>query len=187
MVYLILGLVIVLALLIIIPWREATEYKIKNLDSNNEVLPQHIRYVAWNGKYSLDVVGESHYQNSLCVIAGPKEEQAKDVDCHAVLIREPDNAYDHNAVQVIIKGKKVGYLSKNNAASLVREMNRAFLSNEIMFVAKAKINGGWCDDTSEGNYGVVIDFPPMSKLESVMSFLSMEDSEQKVASMHDRS
>lgn len=150
-----------------------------NLNSKGIGVAQNLRYIAWNEKYSLDVVGESHYQLQLSMVAGEKKSVSKDLQCYAVLIREPNNVYDSNAVMVVIKGSQVGYLSRSKAASLVKEMNRLHLSSNVMFVVKAKINGGWRDGSSEGSYGVVLDFPPINRISSVISSVSMEDSEQK--------
>ncbi|MDM1545510.1 hypothetical protein HX037_06375 [Ignatzschineria indica] len=179
MVYLVLALVIIVALLIIVPWREITEHKIKSADSNNEVLPDHFRYASWNKGFNVDVVGESYYQDSLLLIAGPKKSKSKNIDCHAVLIREPDNAHDPNAVMVVIKGKLVGYLKKSMAKRFSEEWRNLGLTSKIMLVVAAKINGGWKDSSSEGNFGVVLDMPPINRISSVISSISMEDSEIK--------
>lgn len=65
------------------------------------------------------VVGESHYQSALSILAGGR-------DCRpwenafatsATLVPEPDNPYDDNAVRVDIGGRTVGYLGRDDAAS----------------------------------------------------------------------
>ncbi len=138
---------------------------------------KNLRYVAWNKTYKCDVVGESYYQKALSLIAGPKEKDSKLLDCTAVLIRDPWNKHDPNAVVVTIDGQQVGHLSKTRAAGLVREMEKQGLSSKIMFVVQARIQGGWKNSYSEGSYGVILDFPPANRLSSVISPISMEDSE----------
>ncbi len=64
------------------------------------------------GHESVNVAGESHYQDALRSIAGPGEVRH---DTEAHLIPEPENDYDPNAVRVEIDGHKVGYLPRDLA------------------------------------------------------------------------
>ena len=64
------------------------------------------------GHESVNVAGESHYQEALRSIAGPGEVRH---DTEAHLIPEPENEYDPNAVRVEIDGLKVGYLPRDLA------------------------------------------------------------------------
>lgn len=57
----------------------------------------------------LDIVGESYRQSALRRLWNP------DVTYDAVLIPEPDNPHDRNAVRVEISGIHVGYLSRETA------------------------------------------------------------------------
>lgn len=61
------------------------------------------------------VVGESHYQDALASIAGPKRAGGVEVHVLALLVAEPSNPYDANAVAIHVDGAKVGYLSRDNA------------------------------------------------------------------------
>ena len=75
--------------------------------------------VSESDSVSLDVVGESHYQEALWSIVGTAEPDADGrirVRCRADLVAEPDNPYDPNAVQVIVKKQVVGYLRRVDAA-----------------------------------------------------------------------
>ena len=64
------------------------------------------------GRESVNVAGESHYQEALRHLAGPGEIR---LDCEARLIAEPGNAHDPHAVRVEIEGRKVGYLPRGLA------------------------------------------------------------------------
>jgi len=64
------------------------------------------------GRESVNVAGESHYQDALRAIAGEGEVRH---DTEAHLIPEPENEYDPNAVRVEIDGSKVGYLPRDLA------------------------------------------------------------------------
>jgi hypothetical protein len=72
--------------------------------------------VASHGR--VPVVGESNYQRALAEAAGGRaagpdfEDQ---VPVQAVLVPEPDNQYDSNAVRVDIRGHTVGYLARETA------------------------------------------------------------------------
>src|SRR6266542_834455 len=61
------------------------------------------------GNADLDVVGESHYQDSIWQLAGgrrhPEERVHVDVQA-AILVAETDNQYDANAVSVWVGGLK---------------------------------------------------------------------------------
>ena len=64
------------------------------------------------GRDSVNVAGESHYQEALRAIAGDGEVRH---DTEAHLIPEPENEYDPDAVRVEIDGSKVGYLPRDLA------------------------------------------------------------------------
>ncbi|MEJ7817801.1 MAG: HIRAN domain-containing protein [Thermoleophilaceae bacterium] len=64
------------------------------------------------GHESVNVAGESHYQDALRAISGQGEIRH---DTEARLIPEPDNPHDANAVRVEIDGAKVGYLPRDLA------------------------------------------------------------------------
>jgi len=64
------------------------------------------------GYEDLEVVGESHYQEALRAAAGP----ASRVEVTAVLYAEIGSPYDANAISVWVQGRKVGYLSREDAA-----------------------------------------------------------------------
>ena len=77
------------------------------------------------GDALLDVTGESHYQNNLMAIAGLKTEGGYNLAIDAVLVREPDNEYDENAIAVYARVKdadvgalKVGYVARELAVDL---------------------------------------------------------------------
>lgn len=65
----------------------------------------------------LSVVGESHYQPALRAIVGNRDafgfENA--VSATAVLVPEPRNRHDRNAVRVDIDGRTVGYIAREHA------------------------------------------------------------------------
>jgi len=109
------------------------------------------------GTYTLDVVGESHYQDALNEICGGKSEDGYHDIVQAFLIYEDDNAYDDQAIRVEIQGKVVGYLTRAVARNYRRQMKGAAYEN-LPGVCSAKIVGGWDrGDGDAGSYGVKLD------------------------------
>jgi hypothetical protein len=103
-----------------------------------------------------EIVGESHYQDVLDKIAGPKTAEGVNHKCEVLLICENGNKYDKNAVRVEIGGETVGYLCRDDAKSF-REM---LVENDVgrpRVRARATVNGGWRREDGEGAYGVVLD------------------------------
>jgi len=77
--------------------------------------PQSIEVTLCDGDETLEVVGESHYQEALwSLVGGPTTEHVR-LDVIAILLQEPTNAYDSNAIAVWVNGLRVGYLSRDNA------------------------------------------------------------------------
>jgi hypothetical protein len=62
-----------------------------------------------------EIAGESHYQTALAAIAG-HDPEGVNLHCEALLVPEPDNHADPNAVAVVIEGRRVGYLRREDAA-----------------------------------------------------------------------
>jgi hypothetical protein len=104
----------------------------------------------------VSAVGASKYQDVLDEIAGGKRPESQYISTNAELWREPDNAYDPNAVQVLIGGRPVGYLPRSEAGRLAQEMDAA---GQHAIACAAEIRGGWRDGGDEGHYGVVVWLP----------------------------
>jgi hypothetical protein len=114
-----------------------------------------------DGDFETDVVGESHYQDALAEIAGPKTEAGVDLEVKAQLVPEPDNPTDPQAVAVYIQGRKVGHLARDMAAQWVAIQARRGETGQVVEV-DANITGGWRQALqgggfSEGAFGVTLD------------------------------
>lgn len=126
-----------------------------------------------DGSYSFQIVGESHRQDALRLIAGSEEKKGKEHHCDAVLVHEPSNPHDKNAFAVTIEGHKVGYVPKDEAKLLVTAMKEKMLSDGFAVGCKAIINGGWISKGGyTGKYGVLLDldtgFLPATALQKEM-------------------
>ncbi len=68
------------------------------------------------GDFGQAIVGESHYQDQLRAIAAGRAEKGERVEFRVVLMPEPKNKYDPNAVAVYTEnGGIVGHLSREDA------------------------------------------------------------------------
>lgn len=100
------------------------------------------------------VVGESHYQDALrrtATICTPGEEGRPSFQ--AILVAEPNNPYDPNAIAVYSTYGKLGYLSRHDAD----EYTEVFAE-----IARAGSDGGGCTGLLNGgqpgkpSYGVTL-------------------------------
>lgn len=109
------------------------------------------------GEFEFDIVGESHYQDALSRIAGPKTEEGVEWYCEAELRPEPSNPHDRNAVAVMIQGLKVGYLAREDAMAWKRALANTGRPDAPTLV-DAVIVGGWRrPGGDEGSFGVKLD------------------------------
>lgn len=116
--------------------------------------------------YQHEVVGESHYQETLERIAGGRQVYGARKRCVATLVPEPSNKYDANAVRVDVKGKVVGYLPREKAAEYSKRIAEIGLGGQPI-EAHANIVGGWDDFEREtiGDFGIKISISKSWQLE----------------------
>jgi hypothetical protein len=99
------------------------------------------------------IVGESNYQQELAEICGGylKSKEARVEE--ALLIPEPDNPADMNAVAIKIKNKTVGYIPKTDA----KHFQVLLKGTTDGLTCPAEIRGGWKRrDGSQALYGVFL-------------------------------
>lgn len=110
------------------------------------------------GDCDIDVVGESSYQHNLEAVVGPRQLKGVRINTTAVVWFEDDNKYDKKAVCVDIRGRTVGYLSRETA----REF-RAYIKKQGIagweWRVPAQIRGGGKRDEKWLSYGVKLDLP----------------------------
>jgi hypothetical protein len=113
-----------------------------SLFKKKPTIPEGLTNALLPGGRTVDVVGESHYQEALELITGGKTEEAHDLEKWASLIREPDNPYDRNAVAVYIDGRKVGYLSRDDAPQYGVLLDELWQKYHLRGACRANICGG---------------------------------------------
>jgi len=112
-----------------------------------------------SGAFALAIVGESHYQEALEAICGPRSDEGEDRRVEARLVLEDDNPYDSMAVRVDIQGLTVGYLSREHARQYRTRLGNAGHAGADAY-CKARIRGGWDrGERGHGYYGVYLDLP----------------------------
>ena len=108
------------------------------------------------GRQTVDVVGEGSYQGTLERVAGGRTENgALNRDHFALLLPEPSNPYDPNAVRVLIPtGGTVGYLSRENAVAYRPAIERVAAVGKLLG-CRASLSGGWDRGSDDrGSFGV---------------------------------
>jgi hypothetical protein len=127
-------------------------------DVGNVAHPKRIQATLYTGSETLEVVGESNYQDALWKIVGGRRDEPVRFAARAVLLPEPDNRYDSNAIKVLIDGNLVGYLSRDDAAAyhpgLLRLMNGS--ANQVVALEAEIVGGGQRSDRI-GFLGVFLD------------------------------
>lgn len=111
------------------------------------------------GTFSIDIVGESHYQSWLESICGGHTYDSQEKFVEAVLVHEDNNPYDEKAIRIDISGKTVGYLSRKMARQYRKRLEEAGYDG-ITATCSAKIVGGWDRGGGDkGHFGVKLDLP----------------------------
>lgn len=114
------------------------------------------------GCFDFDIVGESHYQNSLAAIAGEHEPKGPEVMFTAYLTPEDDNRYDDKAVRVDADGMTIGYLDRDTARSFRRRLGAKKLTGQTT-ACKARLKGGHImRDGNKASYGAALDLKEFS-------------------------
>jgi hypothetical protein len=112
--------------------------------------------------FECEVVGESRYQNHLQALAGNHGTDSAAVSATAILMPEPTNQYDKNAVCININGKTVGYLSKDDAPIFLHRLTKRKLPKTAATTCEAHIMGGFAEkDGSKASYGVKLNILPL--------------------------
>lgn len=118
--------------------------------------------IAGPGTFAVDVVGVSRRQDALVDIVERHGRHGRTVTIEALLVLEPGNPHDPNAVRVEIDGALVGYLSRDKAVRYRADLAAAG-APQANVRCKARIVGGF--ETASGeraSFGVRLDLPEIS-------------------------
>jgi hypothetical protein len=110
------------------------------------------------GGRAVEVKGEASYQDALSRICGGKCREGHHHAVTAVLLPEPGNKYDPNAVQVLVDGSLVGYLAKAEAKRYSPVLQFMQTKVKATGACAASIVGGWDrGGGDEGHFGIWLD------------------------------
>jgi hypothetical protein len=102
------------------------------------------------GNRDLALAGTSHHQDVLRTIAGESLRRREHVAFTALIVPEPENEYDPNAIAVAAEGHGlVGYFGRRDAVRY-RAMAEELLRRDAIGVCEAFLTGGWDDQASIG-------------------------------------
>ena len=107
-----------------------------------------------DGDFEYNIVGEAQNRGHLeNLILKHKAKDIGEILIDALLVPEPTNAYDENAIRVLIEEKPVGYIPKNDCV----EFLEIFKANNLGAM-KVPARIGWDKDSAQPLIGVRLDF-----------------------------
>jgi hypothetical protein len=112
------------------------------------------------GDDDLEVVGESKYQEALWRISGAQVGESVRCAVAAVLVPQPENVYDPDAVAVVIEGHRVGYLDRQTAGLYVSGLHELMGSHGGYIGLRGVIVGGGYYEDGPGRLGVWLEHDP---------------------------
>ncbi len=119
-------------------------------------------HVVSHNALSVHVVGESNYQDALWAVAGAPRGTEVRTKVFAVLVPEPQNSYDRNAVAVFVNNSnKVGYLSRDDAAAYQPILRR---HRQLVACDALIAGGGPGDDGRMRMLGIFLELPEPEEL-----------------------
>jgi len=98
-------------------------------------------FIEGDGRYDLEVVGESRYQRHLNVLSARYSKKGGDSELIAKLHYENTNPHDKKAIRVVIDGGTVGYLSRKDARLFRKRVEKVELEG-LVISCNAEILGG---------------------------------------------
>ncbi|HYV14581.1 MAG TPA: HIRAN domain-containing protein [Conexibacter sp.] len=116
--------------------------------------------VVLQGSETLEVVGESYRQDDLWHLVGGFSADRIRRDVSAVLVPEPENKHDPNAIKVLIDGRLVGYLSREDAVIYLPGLLRLMAVHSSPIALSGQIVGGGQREDGMGMLGVFLDHDP---------------------------
>ena len=116
--------------------------------------------VLLGGRHDLEVVGESHYQDALWRVAGGRTTERVRVETEAMLVREPDNPHDSNAISVQIDGATVGYLCRDDARKYLPGLRDLETRHGARISLRGVVVGGGIRQNGPGMLGLWLSHNP---------------------------
>ena len=83
------------------------------------------------GRYQLEVLGESSYSDAIRALAGEHGEAAADAHHKALLLADDNNPYEDKAVAVFLNNEMVGYLAPKDAVAFRTMLARQEINGQL--------------------------------------------------------
>ena len=123
--------------------------------------PTRVKATLYPGAETLEVVGESHYQDALWRVVGGRRSASVRHGIQALLVPEPGNAHDPNAIKVLIGTDLVGYLAADDAEEYLPGLLLLMDQSAKGLVAlQGVVVGGGTRPDGPGMLGVFLDHDP---------------------------
>lgn len=121
-----------------------------------------VKAQVYTGSEDLDVVGESYHQDELWFLVGGVTQDRVRQEIAAILLPDPANQYDPNAIGVHINGLLVGHLGRDDAARLTPGVKALMAKHPGEYVAmEGVIAGGGMRGDGLGRLGVFLKYDPV--------------------------
>lgn len=114
-------------------------------DAPQSVAPSEVSVTLFDGEERLEVKGESFNQESLHRVVSNLGREVP-----AILVPEPDNRYDPNAVSVWVGGLQVGHLAREDAAIYQSPITKLMRKHGTPVAVTGRIFGGKADKPTLG-------------------------------------
>jgi hypothetical protein len=114
--------------------------------------------VLLEGEERVAAVGESFYQPALLAACGARRGEEVGFECIAVLVAEPENPYDSNAVRVEVEERQVAHLSRADAVAYGAVVRTAAVAGVVIACPAFIAGRGASGETS--NLGIFLHLPP---------------------------
>lgn len=113
--------------------------------------------------FPTSAVGESFYVEALEQICGGRSRAGHDLDRQAMIQLDPTNKHDPAAIKVLIGGRLVGHLSRDDAPRVGNAMRALGVSSAA---CAARITGGWrTNQHDEGDFSVRLAIPRRGQID----------------------
>jgi len=108
------------------------------------------------GRFQLEVLGESRYSDTIRELAGEHGDAAADTRLKALLLADDNNPYEDKAVAVFLNNEMVGYLAPKDAQAFRIMLARQEITGQLTST-DAVIRGGQMYEGKRLSYTVLLD------------------------------
>ena len=121
-------------------WIESSEHPGNYFYRNPSPAPlPNIPRIAESGSFAYEAKSAFHYQDDLVAIAGERRVAPIYFRTNCILRADKDNPHDRNAIEILIAGRRVGYIAQGDNQRLASELRAAGVDGDVQ--CRAEIRG----------------------------------------------